>query len=61
MNNIDLDKLEAVLQLVDKHKLEILEIEGLKIVKTKHDYIQTLSNNTPRTLDQELFGDTFGS
>ena len=38
MNNIDLDKLESVLQLMEKYKMDLVEIDGLKLVKTKHDY-----------------------
>jgi len=51
-----LQQLEEVIQLAMQHKLEILEIDNIKIVKTKHDYFQPLSNQSPRTLDDELFG-----
>lgn len=52
MNNIDLDKLESVLQLMEKYKMDLVEIDGLKLVKTKHDYP---SPKTPKPLtDDEL-------
>lgn len=38
MNNIDVKKLEDIIKLMEKYKLDILEIEGIKVVKTKHDY-----------------------
>ncbi len=50
-----LQQLEEVIQLAMQHKLEILEIDNIKIVRTKHDYFQPLSNQPPRTLEDELF------
>lgn len=38
MNNIDVKKLEDIIKLMEKYRLDILEIEGIKVVKTKHEY-----------------------
>lgn len=52
-----LEQLEAVIQLAMQHKLEILEVDNIKIVKTKHEYSLPKSTTPIRTLDDELFGD----
>lgn len=33
-----LEQLERLLQLVSNYKLDALEVDGIRIVKTKHDF-----------------------
>ena len=55
-----LEQLEALINLAIANKLELLEVDGIKIVKTKHEFPQTKMSAPPlRTLDEELFGDTY--
>ena len=41
MNNINMDDLETIMELAVKHKFDVVEFNGIKLVKTKHDYPQT--------------------
>jgi hypothetical protein len=49
MNNIDVKKLEEIIKLMENYKLDVLEIEGIKLVKTKHEYPAF----QPKAIDQD--------
>lgn len=56
------DFVEAIIQLALKHKLDLLEVDGIKVVKTKHEMPQEIQPVTkPLTKEQMedeiLFGD----
>ncbi len=52
-----LEQLEAIINLAMQNKLDILEVDNIKIVKTRHEYPQPIQQTPIRTLDDELFGD----
>lgn len=49
-----MEDLEHLLSLVKDYKLDMIEIDGIKIIKSKHDYPQPLKNGNPQTKDEEL-------
>lgn len=49
-----LEQLERLLQLVTNYKLDALEVDGIRIVKTKHDYQLQSPTKQPES-DDDLF------
>jgi hypothetical protein len=48
MDNNKLNLVESLIKLLVENKLDVLEVDGIKIYKTKHDFIhiQTKSKET---------------
>ena len=51
-----IEQLQSLVQIVLDNKLEILEVDNIKIVRTRHEYPQPKQSNAITTLDDELFG-----
>lgn len=54
MNNIDIERLEIIMELAVKHKFDVVEFDGIKLVKTKHDYPQTKPNEPSKDELEDL-------
>ena len=52
------EQLKQLVQIAMDNKLELLEVDNIKIVRTKHDYPQSTLTSPIQTLDEELFGYT---
>ena len=49
-----MEQLEHLLTLVKEFKLDMIEIDNIKVIKSKHDYPTPLKNGNPQTKDEEL-------
>lgn len=49
-----MEELQQLLDLIKDYKLDMIEIDNIKIIKSKHDYPQPLKNGNPLTKDEEL-------
>lgn len=51
-----IEQLQSLVRIVLDNKLEILEVDNIKIVRTRHEYPQHNQANSISTIDDELFG-----
>lgn len=53
----DIEYLKAILELVDLHKLDSLEIAGIKVIKTKHviEDLTPKKEEEPAIYDDDLY------
>jgi len=49
-----MEQLEHLLSLVKDYKLDMIEVDNIKIIKSKHDYPTPLNKSNPQTKDEEL-------